>query len=137
MAITDFLGVFQLNNLLLFVLIVIILVIAFKLLKIFFETLLVAILSAVFYLFLSYSGANLDMNATNILFFSLIGTIVFIIYSMLSPLVSLLFKTGNKVVKGTSKALKGRKFKSRIKSKPKESAHPQEKEVILKEIKND
>jgi len=115
MAITDFLGVFQLNNLLLFVLIVIILVIAFKLLKIFFETLLVAILSAVFYLFLSYSGANLDMNATNILFFSLIGTIVFIIYSMLSPLVSLLFKTGNKVVKGT----------------------PQEKEVILKEIKND
>ncbi len=129
---TASIGLFQLNNILLFLLLVIILVISLKILKIFFQTLLIAILSAVFYVFLSYSGANLDINATNILFFSLAGTILFIIYSVTLPFVSLIFKTGHKIVKESTKIVKRAK-----KPKSQKSPKMKEKEVILKEIKND
>ena len=89
-------------------------------------------LSAVFYVFLSYSGANLDINATNILFFSLMGTVLFIIYSLTWPFFSALFKTSHKIVKGTKKIIKSPK----LKKQPKKTKL-KEKEVILKEIKNE
>ncbi len=126
------LELFQLNNVLLFLLLVIILVISLKILKIFFQTLLIAILSAIFYIFLSYSGANLDINAANILFFSVTGTILFIIYSITWPFFYTLFKTSHKIVKNTKKIIKTPKFKKQPKK-----TKLKEKEVILKEIKND
>lgn len=120
---------FQGSGFLLFILLVLVLVLAFKILKLFFETLLVAILSGVFYVVLAQTGAPLDVNAANVLLFSFLGSILFLVYSMIRPVVSMVWKALAGVfglVQGV-----GRKIKL---SEAKKGGEKKKRDIILKEV---
>lgn len=123
MALAD---IFTTGAIIYIVLLALLFVIAYKILKIFLQIVLVSIFSAGVYIILYLIGF-LEFSLLNLLFFSFIGTLLYLFYSALFYILSILFRF--------SKKISGMKIFRKRGFRPKGSKR--EKEVILKEVRKD
>lgn len=102
-------GLGQLNTVFLLLALVILFVVAFKVLEMVMQTLLVSALSGGFYLAITYYMQSVSFSLDSLLFFTLIGGSLYTLYSLLTTSASVLkivVKYPVKIVKGLVKMIK-------------------------------
>ncbi len=109
-------GVGELNTVLLLIALLVIFVIAFKVLEMVMQTLIVSGLSGGFYLAISYYFSSVQFSVESLLFFTLIGGSLYTGYNLITTSASLMTKAIKIPVKMTRKLIEVLKDLSRDES---------------------
>lgn len=117
------------NNLLLFVLLILLFVLAYRVLKAVINTAIVAVLSGLFYVALGYLGVGPAITVNGVMMFMVLGTALFILYSAAATL----FRTTSGIVG----ALKGAAGWVAGLFRSEQEKIGKEKEIILEELDDD
>lgn len=131
MAIQDVVStLLQSNNIVLFIILIVVFVVAYKILKAVIEIGLIAVTSGVFFAVISYLGIGPEITVSNFLTFMILGVALYITYSSLNALSKLFGKIwgGVKTVVSTITSDDGGGSGE---------TSTTEKKVILKEAKDD
>lgn len=128
------LNLLQGNSILLFLALIVVFVIAYKVLKLLIQTSIVVVLSGFFYVALNYLGLNIEITIPNVMLFMLVGGLLYIVYSLVALVASGAIKLFGGVSKLLKKPIDNYKEKKRDK-KDKEDKKSKEKEVVLQKLK--
>lgn len=148
----DITQVLQANNLVLFLGLVLVFVLAYKVMKTVVQSAIIAVFSAVFFYALTYMGIGPEFTLTNVLFFTVLGPALYLGYTLLFQFTSIatsLTTFFTRLVTGVWNLLKkiGGVFTTEENSSNKGSTTPQstgasnksessEKEIILDELED-
>ncbi len=131
MAIPDAISaLLQSNNILLFIVLIVVFVIAYQILKAVIEIGLIAVTSGVFFAVISYLGFGPEITVSNFLTFMILGVVLYLTYSSLNAISTLLGKFWDGVKSVVSSLSSDNGDSSGETSTT-------EKKVILKEAKDD
>ncbi len=117
------------NNILLFLLLILLFVIAYRVLRAVVNTAIVAVLSGAFYVVLGYLGIGPPVTVNRVMLFLVLGTGLFLLYSAIATLL----RTTSSVA-GVFKKLFG--WISGL-FKPEQKRMDKEKEIVLEELNDD
>lgn len=141
-------GFLQGNSILVFIALIILFVVAYKVLKLIIQTFIVVVLSGLFYVALNYIGLGVPLSIGNLILFMFLGGLLFVVYSMIALVASgaiKIFGGLSKIIKKPLEKRKKKKEEKRIKEKEKkkheeekkEDDESSQKEVVLKEMMED
>ncbi len=134
MVVDLFVQAVETGNILLFLLLALVLFIAFRILQMFVQTVFVAFLSGAFYIVLANTGTALNVNVFHTVFFAFLGAALFIVYSLALPFVNTAWQALKKVVDGISGLLqRDSSIDDTTTSADKES----KRNVILQEVRSE
>lgn len=120
--------VLETNNVILFLALIVLFVVAYRVLQAVINTAIVAVLSGLFLVALSYIGVGPGLTFNNVMLFAVLGTGFFILYSALATLL----RTSSSLV-GALKTIGGWIFPSG----GEESEDSKEKRIVLQKVDDD
>lgn len=122
----------------LFLILIALFIVAYKVLKLIIQTGLVAVLSGVFYAVLSYTGYAPPLSIQNILFFVVTGAFLYLFYSALFRVMGIVYKTVKKPISWIKNYQEKREQKKKEKgTEEKSDQEAKEKKIILSEVNKD